>query len=47
MPEPDTRPWWLCHYGTVEFIIRAETAEAAEAKICTDLLGDNTVRRFA
>lgn len=37
----DPRPWWLCHYGTIEFLVRAQTAEAAEQKVRTDTLADN------
>lgn len=38
----DDRPWWICHYGTVEFLIRAQTAEVAEWKVRTDQVGDGT-----
>lgn len=37
----DARPWWFCTYGTVSFLIKAQTAEAAEQKVRTDVLADN------
>ena len=37
----DERPQWFCTYGTVSFLVKAQTAEAAEQKVRTDTLSDN------